>query len=306
MPASEPLPAGALQTQISRYLNELKRAGASEHSVLAYESDLRQFLHYLSPPDLAPPAPEAIDVLILREWLAGLYRDDLSAVTIRRKLAAVRGLFKFLLREGLIPVNVAKLVRTPKAPKKLPEVMTAEQVNGLIDGVAAGKMERPHPARDRAIFEVLYGCGLRVSELSGMNLEDIDRSEGWLRVRGKGRKERQVPLPRQAAESVERYLGERPIVRDEHAVFLNHRGSRLTQRGISLIVKLYSTYLTGDPSVHPHSFRHAYATHLLSAGADLRAIQELLGHSRLSTTQKYTQVSLTDLMAVYDKAHPKA
>jgi integrase/recombinase XerC len=300
------MPASRLETEISRYLDELKRTGASEHSVLAYDSDLRQFLHYLSPPDLAPPEPEAIDVLILREWLAGLYRDELSAVTIRRKLAAVRGLFKFLLREGLIPVNVAKLVRTPKAPKKLPEVMTAEQVNGLIDGVGDAEMERPYPARDRAIFEVLYGCGLRVSELSGLNLEDIDRSEGWVRVRGKGRKERQVPLPRQAAESLERYLSERPIVRDEHAVFLNHRGGRLTQRGISLIVKFYSTCLADDPSVHPHSFRHAYATHLLSAGADLRAIQELLGHSRLSTTQKYTQVSLTDLMAVYDKAHPKA
>jgi integrase/recombinase XerC len=145
-----------------------------------------------------------------------------------------------------------------------------------------------------------------VSELAGLNLEDLDRSEGWIRVRGKGRKERQVPLPRQAVDALERYLNDRPIVRDQAAVFLNHRGGRLTDRGISLIVKLYATCLSGDPSVHPHSFRHAYATHLLSAGADLRAIQELLGHARLSTTQKYTQVSLTDLMAVYDKAHPKA
>jgi integrase/recombinase XerC len=184
--------------------------------------------------------------------------------------------------------------------------MTAEQVNTLIDGVAAEKIERPYPARDRAIFEVLYGCGLRVSELAGLNFEDLDRAEGWLRVRGKGRKERQVPVPRQAAEALERYFSERPVVRDERAIFLNHRGGRLTTRGISLVVKLYSTCLSGDPSTHPHSFRHAYATHLLSAGADLRAIQELLGHARLSTTQKYTQVSLTDLMAVYDKAHPKA
>jgi integrase/recombinase XerC len=295
-----------LESQIERYIEELKRGGASEHSVRAYESDLRQLLEYLSPPDLAPPAPEAIDILILREWLATLYRDQLTAVSIRRKLAAVRGLFKYLVREGRIPINVARLVRTPKAPQKLPEVMTAEQVNTLIDGVATGKLERPHPARDRAIFEVLYGCGVRVSELAGLNLEDIDRAEGWLRVRGKGRKERQVPLPGQAAAALERYLNERPIVRDEHAVFLNHRGGRLTDRGISLIVKLYSTYLANDPGVHPHSFRHAYATHLLAAGADLRAIQELLGHARLSTTQKYTQVSLTDLMAVYDKAHPKA
>jgi integrase/recombinase XerC len=291
-----------LAEQIARYLAELERGGASPHSVKAYESDLRQFLESISP----PPAPDAITILTLREWLAALYRDELTTVSIRRKLAAVRGLFKFMHREGVVPSNIARLVRTPKAPKKLPEVMSPEQVNTLIDGVAARKIERPHPARDRAICEMLYGCGVRVSELAGLNLQDLDRSQGWIRVRGKGRKERQVPLPRQAADALDRYLNERPIVRDQTAVFLNHRGGRLTDRGISLIVKFYATYLSGDPSVHPHSFRHAYATHLLSAGADLRAIQELLGHARLSTTQKYTQVSLTDLMAVYDKAHPKA
>jgi integrase/recombinase XerC len=304
MPASET--PSELERQIVLYLEDLARAGNSEHSIRAYESDLRQFLAYLSPPDLAPPAPAAIDLLILREWLAGLYRDNLSPVTLRRKLAAVRGLFRFLLREGVVPLNVARLVRTPKAPKKLPEVMTAEQVNSLIDGVGGAPLERPYPARDRAIFELLYGCGIRVSELAGLNLEDIDRTEGWLRVRGKGKKERQVPLPGQAAQSLERYLAERSVVRDEPAVFLNHRRARLTTRGISGIVKLYATYLSNDPGIHPHSFRHAYATHLLADGADLRAIQELLGHARLSTTQKYTQVSLTDLMAVYDKAHPKA
>jgi len=142
--------------------------------------------------------------------------------------------------------------------------------------------------------------------LAGLNLEDIDRSDGWLRVRGKGKKERQVPIPGKALEALDRYIGERPVVREERAVFLNYRDARLTTRGISGIVKLYATYLAGDPSLHPHSFRHAYATHLLADGADLRAIQELLGHARLSTTQKYTQVSLTDLLAVYDKAHPKA
>ena len=295
-----------LARQIERYLQELARGGASPHTVGAYAADLRQFLEFLSPPEMAPPEPPAVDLLMLREWLAALYRMKLAAVSIRRKLAAVRGLFRFLLREGVVRVNVGRLVRTPKAPQKLPDVMTPDQVNTLIDGVAADKFDRPFPVRDRAIFELLYGCGVRVSELAGLNLEDVDRAERWLRVRGKGRKERQVPLPGQAAGALERYLAQRPVAREERAVFLNHRNQRLTTRGICGIVKLYATLLIGDPSIHPHSFRHAYATHLLADGADLRAIQELLGHARLSTTQKYTQVSLTGLMAVYDKAHPKA
>ena len=295
-----------LGMQIDRYLQELVRGGKSSHTVDAYSADLREFLHYLSPPETEPPAPGAIDLLILREWLAALYGHQLSAVTIRRKLAAVRGLFRFLLREGLLAVNVARLVRTPKAPKKLPEVMSPDQMGALIEGVSDNQLERPHPVRDRAILELLYGCGVRVSELAGLNLLDLDRPERWLLVRGKGRKERQVPLPGKAAEALERYLAERPVVRDQPAVFLNHRGGRLTDRGIRGIVKLYATLISGDPSIHPHSFRHAYATHLLSDGADLRAIQELLGHASLSTTQKYTQVSLTDLVRVYDKAHPKA
>ncbi len=287
------------------YLAELARGNFSSHTREAYRSDLAQFEAFLSRGG-APPAIRDIDLLLLRGWLADLYRQELEVASIRRKLAAVRGLFRFLMRECVVQINPAKLVLTPKSPKRLPDVMTAEQANRLVDGVGGGALERPHPARDRALFELLYGCGIRVGELAGLNLEDLDRSEGWLRVRGKGKKERQVPVPGKAAAALERYLAERPVVRDQNAVFLNHRRGRLTARGIGGIVKLYATYLSGDPSIHPHSFRHAYATHLLADGADLRAIQELLGHARLSTTQKYTQVSLTDLMAVYDKAHPKA
>jgi len=233
----------------------------------------------------------------------------LTAVSTRRKLASVRSLFKFLLREGLVVKNVARMVRTPKAPKSLPFVMTAEQTNALVDGVAptADKFERPYPERDLAIFELLYGCGLRISELVGLNLEDFDFSERWMRVRGKGKKERQVPYAGKASQALDRYLPLRkPATGGERAIFLNHRGERLTDRGARGIVKFYARMITGDSSIHPHSLRHAYATHLLSDGADLRAIQELLGHARLSTTQKYTQVSVSDLMAVYDKAHPKA
>jgi integrase/recombinase XerC len=293
-----------LERQIGRFLEELKRNNASAHTIKAYESDLRQFLEYFSPPGVDPPGPSEFDVLKIREWLASLYDHKLTAVSVRRKLAAVRVFFRFLVREGLAPMNTPRLLRTPRAPKKLPDVMTTEQANALLDGVAAGKIERPHPARDLAILELLYGSGLRVSELVGLNLDDVDRTERWLRVRGKGRKERQVPFGGKAADALERYLEDRAS--SEAAVFLNHRGGRLTDRGVRGIIKLYATLVAGDSSLHPHSFRHAFATHLLSDGADLRSIQELLGHARLSTTQKYTQVSLTDLMATYDRAHPKA
>ncbi|MFB3825750.1 MAG: tyrosine-type recombinase/integrase [Bryobacteraceae bacterium] len=295
-----------LSAQVCRYLDELARRNVSAHTLRAYGSDLDQFVAYFSPEDAEPPAPRAFEVLHLREWLADLYSRGLDAISIRRKLSAVRGLFRSMARAGVIENNPARLVRTPKAPKRLPAVMSAEQMNELLDGVAAGKLERPYPARDRAIFELLYGCGLRVSELAGLNLGDLDRTERWLRVRGKGRKERQVPYGAKASEALERYLSERPVRPGEPAVFLNHRGTRLSDRGVRGIVKLYALSLAGDPDLHPHSFRHAFATHLLSDGADLRAIQELLGHARLSTTQKYTALSLADLMSVYDKAHPKA
>jgi len=295
-----------LEIQINRFLEELQRQNASAHTIRAYGADLRQFVGYFSPPGAQPPNPQELDTLALREWLGDLDRQKLSALSMRRKLAALRSFYRFLVREGVTPVNTARLLRTPKVPKTLPRVMTAEQTNALLDQVAAGKLVQPHPARDLAIFELLYGCGLRVSELVGLNLEDLDLGERWLRVRGKGRKERQVPYGSKAGAALERYLAARTAKPGERALFLNHLGRRLTDRGARRIVKLYATLLTGDSSVHPHSFRHAFATHLLSDGADLRAIQELLGHARLSTTQKYTQVSLTDLMAVYDRAHPKA
>ncbi len=296
----------ALAIEIDRYLASLARENASAHTIRNYAADLEQFAAYFTPPDSDAPEPRAIGPLELREWLGDLYDRKLSAVTIRRKLAAVRALYRFMLREGSIQTNAARLVRTPKAPQKVPVVPTAEQTNTLIDAVGAGKLERPHPQRDLLIFELLYGCGLRISELCGLNLDDFDRSEQWIRVRGKGRKERQVPYGKKAAAALDAYLQVRPPKAGERALILNHGGSRLTDRGARGIVKLYARMIAGDAGLHPHSFRHAFATHLLSDGADLRAIQELLGHARLATTQKYTQVSLTDLMAVYDRAHPRA
>jgi integrase/recombinase XerC len=285
-----------------RYLESLRRENASPHTLRNYEIDLTQLTAALG----AETELGQIDLHALRRWISGLYEQDLSAISIRRKLAAVRSMYKFLVREGSVTANPAKLLHTPKAPKTLPSVMTAEQANRLIDGIGEDKLERPFPERDLAIFEVLYGCGLRISELVGLNLDDIDHSERWLLVRGKGRKERQVPFGQKAAASLRRYIGVRKAKIGEMALFVNFRGSRLTARGVHGIVKLYAICLAEDSSLHAHSLRHAYATHLLSDGADLRAIQELLGHAQLSTTQKYTQVSLTDLMAVYDKAHPKA
>ncbi len=295
-----------LEIEILRFLDELRRENVSPHTVRAYEADLRQFLRYFSGPGAAPPSPQELDTLAIREWLGDLYRRRLAAVTVRRKLAALRSFFGFLVREGVVGANLPKLVRTPRAPKRLPRVMSPGQTNAFIEAVAEDRLERPFPLRDLAIFELLYGCGLRVSELVGLDLGDVDRQERWLRVRGKGRKERQVPFGRKAARALENYLAVRSAQPGEQALFVNARGSRLTDRSVRRIVKFYAAVLTGDSSVHPHSFRHAFATHLLADGAELRAIQELLGHARLSTTQKYTQVSLTDLLRVYDKAHPKA
>ncbi|MGQ9633270.1 MAG: tyrosine recombinase XerC [Bryobacteraceae bacterium] len=288
-----------LRTLIARFLETRQRENVSPETLRAYQADLEQFA------GLVPQDLEKIDLASLRVWLARLYEMGLKPVSMRRKLAAVRSFFKFLLREGLVAVNTARLLASPKTPRTLPRVMTAEQTNRLLDEVSQQK-ERPQLIRDVAILETLYGCGVRVSELTALNLDDLDLAEGWIQIRGKGRKERQVPCPSKAASAVQRYLAVRKAVPGEKALFLNRYGRRLTDRSVRNIVKFYATALSGDSSIHPHSFRHAFATHLLSDGADLRSIQELLGHARLSTTQKYTKVSLEDLMAVYDKAHPKA
>jgi integrase/recombinase XerC len=299
-------PASELARAVEDYLAELHRHNASAHTLRNYRLDLEQFTAYLTPPDGDPPALAAIDLLLLREWLGGLFQAGLTPVTIRRKLAALRSFFKFLLREGRVTRNEARLLRTPKAPKTLPAVPTAEHTNRLVDGVAQNDLNRPFPERDLVIFEFLYGCGLRVSELCGLTLDDFDLDEQWIRVRGKGKKERLVPYAAKAAEALARYLPQRTAATGVRSLLTNFRGGPLGADSVRRIVKRYSMLLAGDSSLHPHTLRHAYATHLLADGADLRAIQELLGHAQLSTTQKYTQMSLTDLMRVYDQAHPKA
>ena len=295
-----------LREGIDRFIDELRLNNSSAHTIRAYAGDLAQFADYFDVPGQVTTPIEDLDLLSLREWLADLHEQGAQSVTIRRKVAALRMLFRYLMREGKIAANPARLLSLPKLPQRLPPVPDAEQTCALIDAVGAGTLERPYPKRDLAIFELLYGCGLRVSELVGANIEDLDTAEQWLRVRGKGRKERQVPIAGKATAALADYLAHREGDAAERAIFLNHRGKRITDRAVRMIVKLYATALAGDPEMHPHTFRHAFATHLLADGADLRSIQELLGHARLSTTQRYTRVSLTDLMRVYDRAHPKA
>ncbi|HMF79656.1 MAG TPA: tyrosine-type recombinase/integrase, partial [Bryobacteraceae bacterium] len=217
---------------VAKYLAELARRGASPHTLRNYGSDLQQFAGYFEPAGVTAPQLEQLDLELLREWLAGLYDLGLTTVSVRRKLAAVRALFQFLLVEGTIQTNVATRLRTPKTRQRLPDVMSAEKTNTLLDAVETGeRVELPSRERDIAFLELLYGCGIRVSELVGINLDDINLREGWLRVVGKGNKERQVPVGGRAIAAVERYL-ERRGSTPERALFLNSRGARLHDRQV--------------------------------------------------------------------------
>jgi integrase/recombinase XerC len=284
-----------------RFLDYLRfERNASPHTLRNYEGDLRQFEAFLkNQPDGAPPM-EQVDHLHIRSYLGEFYTRHGQNSSAARRLSVLRSLFRFLAREGVVTANPAKLVTSPKLPKKLPEVPTAEELERFFNALPPDS--ETLPVRDRALFELLYGCGLRAAELVGLNLADV--GEDVLRVRGKGSKERLVPYGTKARLALEIYL--RTRASGASAIFLNHRGGRLTTRSVGRIVKKYTTLFAENTGLHPHSFRHAYATHMLDSGADLRAIQELLGHARLSTTQKYTQVSIQKLMDVYSKSHPKA
>jgi integrase/recombinase XerC len=334
-----------------QYLSSVKNS--SPHTILNYGKDLSQFLEYLSPPGTQPPPLKDITHNIIREFVAHLHDQGLEKSSIARKLAALRSFFKYCVREGLLAENPARLVPTPKLPKRIPSVLSAEEMNGFLNGLAelgpvaqgavgnvrpqvdrsaipqvgmesgrrsTRKSDRTYVRRDRALLELLYAAGLRVSELTGLNLIDIDQKERVLRVRGKGNKERIVPYGTKAQEALDNYWslrdellaqksasrGRRQGPPHTQAVFLNYAGRRLTQRSVGRLVKKYVRLANIDWDLHPHSLRHAFATHLLADGADLRAIQELLGHQSLSTTQKYTHASIRQLMDIYDKAHPHA
>jgi integrase/recombinase XerC len=301
---------------------------ASLHTIRNYLSDLKQFLNYLTPPGAKPPALAAIDHLVLREFLGYLHDRRRQKSSIARKVATLRSFFRFCVREELVRQNPAMRIASPGLPKRLPNVLTAEEINAFLDSVAALETRRakrgrrgPSPRvadrllvpRDRAILELLYASGLRVSELTGLNLIDVYRSELMVRVRGKGDKERLVPYGSKAQAALDAYWPVREeLLRrarakpDREAVFVNHSGRRITTRSVGRLVKKYVRLSKLHGDLHPHSLRHAFATHMLADGADLRAIQELLGHRSLSTTQRYTHVSIRQLMEVYDKSHPRA
>jgi integrase/recombinase XerC len=308
-----------LASWIEKFLEYLRfQRNASPHTLRNYASDLQQFFFYLThtPEGEKRPAPELeqIDNLTIREFLGTLYQKSNKKSSVARKLATLRSFMKFLSVHGALQENPARNVASPKLENRLPDYMTIETVANLVEapdtGTDTGK-------RDRSILELLYGAGLRVSELVGLNLGDISLNEGLVRVVGKGRKERIVPFGERASEALERYLqvrGKRIKAnksapaksRAGEAVFLNFRGERLTGRSVGNIVDRYVGQLAQKLKVHPHTLRHTFATHMLNAGADLRTIQELLGHESLSTTQKYTHVSVEQLVRVYQSCHPRA
>ena len=294
-----------MQKAVIQFLQSLRERNASPNTMLAYGKDLAEFVKYIGPIE----KPAELDHVRIRGFLSHLYERGLGKTSVARHLAAVRSLYKWLAREGKVKQNPASLVSTPKLPKKLPRVPTIEEVNNVLDG------ELPETAafveRDKTILELLYGCGLRNSELIGINLDDIHWSNETILVRGKGRKERMVPLGDTAAEAIREYLSKRKELlaakkKTTPALLVNLRGQRLTTRSVGRIVKHIAVSKGLSPDVHPHTLRHAFGTHLLEEGADLRAIQEMLGHERLSTTQRYTQLSMKHVVEVYDKTHPRA
>jgi integrase/recombinase XerC len=335
-----------MKPTIQKYIEYMRSVrNSSPHTLVNYGNDLEQFVTFLTPPGTETPKPGQVNHHMIREFVAHLHDIGLEKSSIARKLAALRSFFKYCVREGRLNENPARLVATPKLPKRVPVVLSAEEMNGFLnqlagtetgEGIRGGQksqrdvndgVKRPGGSsgiqedglllpRDRAILELLYAAGLRVSELTGLNLADMDQKDQMLRVRGKGNKERIVPYGGKAAQALKVYWPVRDSLLQESeeagrsasadAIFLNYRGRRLTQRSIGRIVKKYVKLVNVNWDLHPHSLRHAFATHLLADGADLRAIQELLGHQSLSTTQKYTHASIRQLMDIYDKAHPHA
>lgn len=305
----------ALPELIQAFLDHLRyEKNASAHTVRNYGADLEQFLGHFtrtSGDGRSTVIPLAdIDHLSIREFMGFLYQQGLAKTSIARKVSTLRSFFRFLVRLGVIAKNPALQVALPRLPRKIPTTLDVEQVRALLEVPEAGT---DGGARDRALLELLYATGVRVSELVGLNTADVSMEEGVIRVRGKGKKERIVPFGGAAREALEAWLPVRQRMlfavrtdrRDGQAMFLNRRGGRLTDRSVRRILDESIAAVSIRLDVSPHALRHSFATHLMNAGADLRVIQELLGHASLSTTQKYTHLSIEQLMKVYKKSHPR-
>jgi integrase/recombinase XerC len=293
-----------VEKAVTQFLRTLRERNSSSHTIKAYTGDLNEFSLYVGSRSWS-----AIDHLAIRGFLSHLYEKGLGKTSVARALAAVRSLYRWLAQEGVVEQNPASLVATPKLPKKLPRVPTIEEMNTVFDGqmpeVAA------FPERDQLMLELLYGCGIRNSELVSINLDDISLSNGAILIRGKGKKERYVPFGDSVRSALAVYVPKRQQIlmgKKDHltALLVNQRGGRLTTRSVGRIIKKIAVAKGLSPDVHPHTLRHAFGTHLLEEGADLRAIQEMLGHERLSTTQRYTQLTIKHVLQVYDQTHPRA
>jgi integrase/recombinase XerC len=288
---------------IEKFLRYLEvEQGVSPHTLRAYRKDLDDFAL------LCPTEPQEVELVDIRGFLSEQMSEGKARTTVSRRLATLRSFFRYLYQEGYVKVNQAKLTPAPKTPKHLHSFLNVDDAFNLVQ---SPKGMGILPVRDRAILELLYSSGLRVSETAALNMDDLNIREGMVRVQGKGRKERMVPVGSKAIDALKYYLIERALFKrrrrgadTEQALFLNRNGSRLTDRQIRRIVVKYARSIGIEGQIGPHTLRHTFATHLLLGGADLRAIQELLGHSSLSTTQKYTHLDIGQLIDVYDKAHP--
>jgi integrase/recombinase XerC len=289
---------------VHAFVQSLGQRNASVHTIKAYSGDLDEFASYAG-----SRTWKQIDHVTIRGFLSRLYEKGLGKTSVARALAAVRSLYRWLAQEGVVEQNPAALVSTPKLAKKLPRVPTIEEMNNVLDGqmpeVAA------FPERDRMMLELLYGCGIRNSELIGINTDDIRLSNEAILIRGKGKKERYVPFGDSVRIALAVYLPARQrrleeCKKNSSALLINLRGGRLTTRSVGRIIKKIAIAKGLSPDVHPHTLRHAFGTHMLEEGADLRAIQEMLGHERLSTTQRYTQLSINHVLQIYDQTHPRA
>ncbi|MEM1348458.1 MAG: tyrosine recombinase XerC [Myxococcota bacterium] len=297
---------------IELFMNYLRaERGSSAHTRRAYASDLRQLGDFMERRTGKVGQEEdvrvdEVDIDALQEWLHEQSSEQGNKpASLARKVSTVRSFFRFLLRKQRVAYNPAELLASPQVKRPLTNLMSVDDIFQLLEGTAP---EGPLGVRDMAMWELSYGAGLRVSELVGLDATDIDRQEGWVRVTGKGNKERMVPLGSKAKEALERYESVRHELVSEPtaAVFLNYRGGRLSTRSVRRLLKKHLLKAGLDPEVTPHGLRHSFATHLLDSGADLRGIQELLGHANLSTTERYTHVSLKRVVAAYDDAHPRA